>query len=92
LLAIWNRGWDRLEANLAELSDGDLGRSVLIRGVPLTVAEALSRSLAHTAYHVGQIVLLARAHQGSAWQSLSIPRGASTNYAQAPTKEKPPAR
>ena len=35
---------------------------------------ALARSLAHLAYHVGQIVLLAMIHAAEPWQSLSIPR------------------
>jgi len=65
-----------LEANLASLNDADLGRTVTIRGVPHTVAKALARSLAHIAYHQGQITLLARMLVGpAAWKPISIPRG-----------------
>jgi hypothetical protein len=42
----------------------------------------LYRNLAHTSYHVGQIVLLAKAFAGDAWQTLSIPRGGSDAYTQ----------
>lgn len=38
------------------------------------VHRALTRSLAHICYHVGQIVLLARMHAGSDWRWLSIPK------------------
>lgn len=85
---LWRQGWAVLESALRQLSDGDLEKNVTIRGQPLTVHAALSRSLSHVAYHVGQIVLLARVDTGADWQSLSIPRGKSAEYNKAPTKEK----
>jgi len=39
--------------------------------------QAVHRQLTHYAYHVGQIVLLARHFSGSRWTSLSIPKGRS---------------
>ena len=87
LLAKWEDGWSALFSALGELSDGDLSATVVIRGQTLTVAQALFRSLAHTAYHVGQIVYIAKVLAGSEWRSLSIPRGASTDYNQNPTSE-----
>jgi hypothetical protein len=86
----WAAGWSVLEAELAKLSDADLSREVRLRGQPLTVHEALARSLAHTAYHVGQIVLLARLLAESEWEWISIPKGQSAAYNAAPTKEKRP--
>src|ERR671912_985593 len=56
LLARWEQGWSVLIAALSELTDEDLGRTVTIRGQSLLVHEALLRSVAHLAYHVGQIV------------------------------------
>jgi hypothetical protein len=38
------------------------------------VAQALHRSLAHTAYHVGQIVYLCKSAQAGEWKSLTLPR------------------
>jgi hypothetical protein len=73
---IWADGFDTLERELESMSDDDLRRSVTIRGVSLGVHEALCRSLAHTAQHVGQIVLLAKSAAGEEWQTLSIPRRA----------------
>jgi len=44
------------------------------------VFEAVQRQLTHYAYHVGQIVYLARHFAGERWQSLSIPRGKSRDF------------
>lgn len=70
----WERGWQVALDNVAALSDADLGRTVHIRGQPLTAHRALMRSLAHTAEHVGQIVLLAKHAKGAEWRTLSIPK------------------
>jgi uncharacterized damage-inducible protein DinB len=86
----WAAGWGVLESQLAQLSDADLAREVRIRGQPLTVHAALTRSLSHAAYHVGQIVLLARLLAGRDWEWISIPKGQSGAYNAAPTKEKRP--
>jgi hypothetical protein len=87
----WARGWGVLERVVGALTDGDLGRTVQIRGQAMTVHSALCRSLAHVSYHVGQIVLLARADAGAGWQSLSIPKGKSAEYNRNPTREKRPS-
>jgi hypothetical protein len=89
LLEKWNRGWDVLLRTLSTLADDDLGRTVTIRAQPLRVDEALHRSLAHTSYHAGQIVYLAKAFRGDAWEYLSIPPGKSAAYNAAPDREKP---
>lgn len=100
LLADWRAAWAAVDAALREVEaaapDGLLA-TVVIRGQPLTAADALLRSVAHVATHVGQIVLLARTFAGPRWRSLSIPRGASAAYAQHPERERgpdaaPPAR
>ena len=62
------------------LKEKDLLWKVRIRNEEHTVLDALHRQLAHYAYHVGQIVLLARAFTGSSWRSLSIPRGGSAEF------------
>lgn len=84
----WNEGWNVLMETLAILSDADLNKLVTIRKKELTVIEALHRSLAHTSYHVGQIVYIARTIIGKDWKSLSIPRGESVEYNKNPVKEK----
>ncbi len=84
LLAMWNEGWKILFAALEPLRDEDLFRSVTIRGEKLLVHEALHRLLAHTSYHVGQIIYLAKAFRGSNWNSLSIPLGKSEDWRKVP--------
>ena len=84
----WERGWQVLFGTLAELTDDDLDAPITIRSVPFRVDEALLRSLAHLAYHVGQIVLLARSFRGDEWEYLSIPPGHSEAYNRNPVLEK----
>jgi len=91
LLRHWDSGWSVLLAELAALGDADLVRTVTIRGQAFQVHEALHRSLAHTSYHVGQVVYAARALRGAAWRFLSIPPGESeafnaTLYLQRPAE------
>jgi hypothetical protein len=86
----WERGFDILEKEIGALTEADLDRMVKIRGQSLTVSQALCRSLAHVAMHVGQIVMLAKLAAGDKWQTLSIPKGKSDEYNRNPTLEKPP--
>jgi uncharacterized damage-inducible protein DinB len=90
LLETWNNGWNTLFAALESLTDGDLSRTVTIRGEKFRVYEALHRLLAHTSYHVGQIVYLAKSFRGSRWNCLTIPLGKSQEYNRNPTHERPP--
>jgi hypothetical protein len=89
LLQKWNRGWSVLLAALEALDDSQLSSKVTIRGVALSVIEALHRSLAHASYHVGQIVFLGRVLRGDAWKYLTIPPGGSAAYNANPVHEKP---
>jgi hypothetical protein len=82
--AVWERGWSVQERTLAAMTADDLGRTLRIRGEPHTLVKALERSLAHTAQHVGQIILLAKHWKGQDWQTLSIPRGESARFAAVP--------
>ena len=77
ILRWWNDGWSVLLQSLESLTPADLERTVRIRGEEFLVVEALNRSVTHTAYHVGQIVYLARHMASADWKSLSIPKGRS---------------
>jgi hypothetical protein len=88
LMEKWTDGWQVLLSALAELTDDDLTKTVLIRGQPLLVHEALHRSMAHASYHVGQIVYLAHAICGANWRYLSIPPGGSAAYNANPQYER----
>jgi hypothetical protein len=80
LLARWEAGWNCLFSALERLQPEDLEKTVTIRSEPCTVLEAIHRGILHAAYHVGQIVFLAKHYTGGNWQSLSIPRGKSEEY------------
>jgi hypothetical protein len=74
LLDMWEKGWAALTAALDSMGEDTLDRTIRIRGEPHTVHRALLRGLAHCAYHVGQIVFLAKAVRSGEWKSLSIPK------------------
>jgi len=80
LLALWEDGWARVFAALDPLTDADLARTVTIRGEAHSVMQAINRQVAHYAYHVGQIVLLAKHFQAGKWQSPTVPRGQSVEF------------
>jgi hypothetical protein len=83
VLALWDDGWDRLFRALEPLRDEDMQRVTTIRGERHSVMQAIQRGVAHCSYHVGQIVLLAKHFRGAEWQSLSVPRGMSSDFNQA---------
>lgn len=91
LLETWQHGWDALLQALEGLTDDRLADVVTIRGERFAVHAALHRSLAHTSYHVGQIVYAAKALRGSQWAYLSIPPGGSDAYNRNPRFERPAA-
>jgi hypothetical protein len=80
LMRKWEEGWSIVFATLDSLKPKDFSRTVTIRGEPHTIIQALNRANAHYAYHVGQIVLLAKHLRGVEWKTLSIARGQSTEY------------
>ena len=82
LLARWETGWETLFRVLDARTADSLLDTVTIRGEAHTMLAALNRQLSHYAYHVGQIVFLAKHFQGEAWESLSIPRGGSEAFNQ----------
>jgi hypothetical protein len=91
LLQVWTHGWSTLFAELTPLGDADMTRVITIRGEPLTVLQAVNRQLTHYAYHVGQIVYVAKHHRGSEWRTLSIPLGRSAEFNRNPARYVPNA-
>lgn len=80
LLAFFDDGWQTWRHAIESLSASDLAKIVTIRGEPHTVPLAIARSLTHTAYHIGQIMLLARLVHSGDWQWLTIRPGGSQQY------------
>lgn len=77
---LWRAGWQLTLDTIAALQPGDITRDVTVRGEPMLVLDALIRQIGHYAYHVGQMVTLARQQVGPGWQTLSIARGKSGEY------------
>jgi hypothetical protein len=77
----WSDGWSALENTLGTLSNLDLDKTITIRSEAMSVREASLRSVTHTAYHVGQILYLARLFQPDRkW--LTVPPGQSNQISQ----------
>ena len=74
VMQLWEEGWAALFATLEKLTDADFSRTVMIRNEPHSVLQAITRAVTHTAYHVGQIALLAKHYQGENFQTLTIPK------------------
>lgn len=80
IIEAWEKGWSCLFDAIEPLTDGDLNRIVYIRNQGHTVVEAINRQLAHYAYHIGQLVYVAKLMKSHEWKSLSIPRNQSAAY------------
>src|SRR5436853_282658 len=80
MLAYWEKGWKCVFDAVEPLQPDDLMRKITIRGQQHTVIQAIDRQLAHYAYHVGQIVYLAKHFRSSEWESLSVPRNRSAEF------------
>jgi len=80
LMERWEAGWSAAFGSMDALTPADLDRTLRIRGEPHTLVQAINRQLTHAAYHVGQIVFLAKHLRSDGWQSLSIPRGQSRQF------------
>jgi uncharacterized damage-inducible protein DinB len=80
LLKLWENGFRILFESLKSLKTEDLNKIVQIRGEDFTVIKAITRTMMHTASHVGQITLLAKHFRSSEWQTLSIPKNKSEEF------------
>jgi hypothetical protein len=84
MMEMWEGGWKYLFDALEPLTDADLTRTVMIRTEPHSVMQAINRQVAHYAHHVGQIVFLGKhfaTKAGKKWETLSVPRGQSKQFA-----------
>lgn len=78
MLQWWEASWKVTFDTIDALTPADLDRTVYVRSEAFLVVESLNRLATHTAYHVGQIVFLAKHFAGPKWTSLSIPKGRSS--------------
>ena len=82
LLDYWERGCRCVFDALEPLQLEDFEKTVTIRGEEHTIVKAINRQLSHYAYHIGQIVFLAKHFRSSEWKSLSIPKNKSAAFNQ----------
>jgi len=82
LMEFWERGWQALFDNLEPRTVDEFSKTITIRGQSHTIVEAINRQLTHYAYHVGQIVLLAKHFRSTGWKTLSVPKNRSAAFNQ----------
>ncbi|WP_111707251.1 DUF1572 family protein [Lutibacter citreus] len=80
LLIKWNEGWQCLFDALNSINQENFNTKVYIRNQSHSIVEAINRQLAHYSYHIGQLVFIGRMIKGTAWKSLSIPKGKSNDF------------
>jgi len=80
VLAYWDKGWSCVFAALEPLQAEDFDKKVLIRGEEHSIVQAINRQLTHYAYHIGQIVFLAKHFRSTEWKSLTIPKNRSAEF------------
>ena len=80
LMEMWEAGWRRVFDAITPLTDPQLNDKVYIRSEAHSVMQAINRQLAHYAYHIGQIVYVAKHFAGANWNSLTIPKGKSEDF------------
>jgi len=80
VMRLWDEGWGFVLSAMDRLEDADMSSRTTIRGEVHSVTQAVHRQMAHYAYHVGQIVFLAKHLRSDAWNSLTIPRNRSAEF------------
>ncbi|MEZ6150089.1 MAG: DUF1572 family protein [Pirellulaceae bacterium] len=80
LISYFERGWNALICSLRALDSDSLNQTVLIRGEPHSVPQAINRTLTHISYHVGQMAIIARQVHAGEWKWLTIAPGESGSH------------
>jgi uncharacterized damage-inducible protein DinB len=80
ILVMWEASWKVVFEALTPLTDSDLSHEIRIRGERHSVMQAINRQIAHYAYHIGQIVYVAKHLASDHWTSLTVPRGKSADF------------
>lgn len=80
LMSHFDTGWGALEAAVESVDDKNVNHTILIRGEPHTIPHALTRSVTHITYHVGQIAIVARIVHHGDWRWLTVAPGSSKQF------------
>jgi Protein of unknown function (DUF1572) len=80
LMKFWEQSWQTLFNSVESLTVEDFDKTVTIRGEVHTICEAINRQLTHYAFHIGQIVFLAKHFRSGEWKTLSVPKNKSAEF------------
>jgi hypothetical protein len=80
LIEKWEEGWTCLFSGLETVNETNFNAKIYIRNQEHSLMKAITRQLAHCAYHVGQIVYIAKMIKSDSWQSLTIPKGKTAEF------------
>ena len=80
LLEHFDRGWIAMVNALDAIDESTVSQTIYIRGEAHSVPNALTRSVTHLAYHVGQLAMIARMVHTGDWQWLTIAPGSSAEH------------
>ena len=80
LLTAWEKGWACLFDGFDTIDESNFDTKIYIRNEEHSIIKSVNRQLAHCAYHVGQIVYIAKMINSENWESLSIPKGKTAEY------------
>ena len=83
LMTHFDSGWCAFEQAIESLNGDNIGKRIRIRGEPHSIPKAITRSITHITYHVGQIAIVARqVHRGD-WKWLTVAPGESSQFNKA---------
>ena len=80
LISYFDSGWRTLETAIESLNDNNIGEFIEIRGETHSIPQALTRSMTHITYHVGQMAIIARQVHNGDWKWLTVAPGASSQF------------
>lgn len=82
LFAWFDEGWRAMTRAVDQLNDSNIADTIYIRGEAHTIPQALTRSVTHLTYHVGQIAMVSRMVHDGDWKWLTIAPGQSDKHNQ----------
>lgn len=80
MITAWEKGWKCLFDAINSIKEDELLELAYIRNEGHTYIEAINRQLSHYAYHVGQLVYVAKMIKSNHWKTLSIAKNKSSSF------------
>ena len=80
LIQYFDAGWKALTNAIESIDEKNIDSTIYIRGEPHSIPQAITRSITHLTYHVGQIAMIARMVHDGEWNWLTIAPGSSAEH------------